>query len=166
MTEKSEKWKSRDWYGTTKTRWQQPAGCSGGQSAHDAWEHAKPKGKWKAASAEFDAVGAVVKEKKSTWHKSGRESCSKRQAEFHTMVESAATDEKQEERDRGKLRDGLVEFRKRKMKKMKQGAPLKRCNETLIPPRRKVMRRNKSCAAPFGSVSKLLTKHEDARKLS
>ena len=29
MTEKSDRWKSREWYGTTKTRWQQPAGSSG-----------------------------------------------------------------------------------------------------------------------------------------
>ena len=64
-TEKSEKWKSRDWYGTTKTRWQQPARSSGGHSSHDAWDHAKPKGKWKEVSAEFDAVGAVVKERKT-----------------------------------------------------------------------------------------------------
>ena len=113
MTEKSEKWKSRDWFGTTKTRWQQPAGSSGGQSSHDAWEHAKQKGKWKEVSAEFDAVGAVVKEKNNTWHKSGRESL-KREAELYTKVESAATDEKQEERHRCRLRDRLVEFRKRK----------------------------------------------------
>ena len=109
MTEKSEKWKSRDWYGTTRTRWQQPAGSSGEQSSHDVWEHAKPKCKWKEVSAEFDAVGAVVKEEKNTWHKSGRES-SKREAELYTMVESAAKGEKHEERDRGRLRDRLVEF--------------------------------------------------------
>ena len=99
MTEKGEKWKSRDWDGTTKTRWQQPAGRSLWQSSHDAWEHAKPKGKWKEVPAEFDAVGAVVKEKENTWHKSDRES-SKREAELYTMVESAAADENQEERDR------------------------------------------------------------------
>ena len=50
MTEKSDKWKSREWYGTTKTRWQQPAGSSGGQSSLDTWEHVKPKGKWKEVS--------------------------------------------------------------------------------------------------------------------
>ena len=64
MTEKSDKWKSKDWYGTTKTRWQQPARSSGGRSSDDVWEHAKPKGMWKEVSAEFDAVGAVVKEEK------------------------------------------------------------------------------------------------------
>ena len=66
------------------------------------------------SSAEFEVVGAVLKEKKNTWHKSGRES-SKREAELYTMVESAATDEKQEERDRGRLRDWPVEFRTRKV---------------------------------------------------
>ena len=53
-----------------------------------------------------------MKDKKITWHKSGRES-SKREADLHTMVESAATDEKQEERDRDKLSVRLEEFRKR-----------------------------------------------------
>ena len=75
------------------------------------------------------------------------------------MVERAAT-----ERDRGRLKDRLVEFRKRKMKKMKQGASSKRRNANLIPPRYKVMRHNKSCAMLFGSMSKILTKNEDARK--
>ena len=54
-----------------------------------------------------------MKEKKITWNKCGRESA-KREADFHTMVESAATDQKQEERDRDKLSDRLEEFRKRK----------------------------------------------------
>ena len=54
-----------------------------------------------------------MKEKKITWNKSGRESA-KRVADFYTMIESAATDEKQEERDRDKLSDRLEEFRKRK----------------------------------------------------
>ena len=38
----------------------------------------------------------------------------KREADFYTMVESAATDEKQEERDRDMLSDRLEEFRRRK----------------------------------------------------
>ena len=49
------------------------------------------------------------------------------------------------------------------MKKMKQGASLKRCNATLMPPRIKVMRQNKSFAVLFGSTSKVLTKNEDGR---
>ena len=61
------------------------------QSSHGAWEHAKPKGQWKEVSTEFDG-----------W--CSREGRVRR-------VESAATDEKQEERDRGRLRDRLVEFR-------------------------------------------------------
>ena len=38
MMEKSHRWKSGEWYGSTKTKWQQPAGRSGGQSSVDAWE--------------------------------------------------------------------------------------------------------------------------------
>ena len=63
MTEKNESWKSGEWYGSTKTRWQQPAGSSGGQSSVDVWEHAKPKGKWIEVSADY----RLVKEKKITW---------------------------------------------------------------------------------------------------
>ena len=50
--------------GTTKTRWQQPAGSSGGQSSVDAWEHAKPKGKWIEVSADYEVLDALVREKK------------------------------------------------------------------------------------------------------
>ena len=53
-----------------------------------------------------------MKEKKITRHKSGRES-SKREADLYTMLESAATDEKKEERNRDKLSDRLEEFRKK-----------------------------------------------------
>ena len=50
-------------------------------------------------SAEFDVLDALVKEKKITWNKSGRESA-KREADLYTMLEKAATDEKKEERHR------------------------------------------------------------------
>ena len=72
----------------------------------DAWEHAKPKGKWKEVSAEYEALNALVKEKRITWNKSGND--------LYTMLESAASDEKKEERDRDKLGDNLKAFLKRK----------------------------------------------------
>ena len=103
----------REWCGTTKTRWQQPAGISGGQSSLDAWEHAKPKGKWVGVSAEYGVLDALVKEKKITWNKSGRESA-KREAGLNTLFERAATDEKKEERERDKLGEKLEIFLKRK----------------------------------------------------
>ena len=95
MTEKSDKWKSR----VVWNHGQQPAGGSEGQSSLDAWEHVKPKGKWKDVSAEFEVLDALVKEKKITWNKSGRESA-KREADLYTMLGKAATDEKKEERHR------------------------------------------------------------------
>ena len=81
MKEKSNWWKSRKWYGTTKTRWQQPAGSSGGQSSADTWEHVRPKGKWIEVSADYRVLDALVKEKKITWNKSGNESA-KREADL------------------------------------------------------------------------------------
>ena len=61
----------------------------------------------------MDAVGTAVKEKSNTRTKSCKESA-KREAELFKMVEVAVTDEKQEERERGMIRDLLVELRKRK----------------------------------------------------
>ena len=46
MMMEKEKAVNDQWYGTTKTRWQQPAGSSGRQSSVDTWEHAKLEGKW------------------------------------------------------------------------------------------------------------------------
>ena len=113
MTEKNERWKSREWYGSTKTWWQQPAGSSGRQRSVDAWEHAKPRGKWIEVSADYRVLDALMKEKNSTWTKSGRESA-RREADLCGMLEKAATDEKSEERDRDKLGDTLEAFLKRK----------------------------------------------------
>ena len=98
MTEKNERWKSREWHGSTRTRWQQPAESSGGQSSVYAWEHAKPKGKWMEVSADNRVLEALVKEKKITWNKSGKESA-KREADLYDMLEKAATNEKREGRD-------------------------------------------------------------------
>ena len=89
-----------------------PAGSSGRQSCVDAWEHAKPKGKWKEVC---EALKALLKKKKITWNKSGKESA-RREADLYTMLESAATNEKKEERERDKLGDRLEAFLERKEK--------------------------------------------------
>ena len=89
------------------------AASSGGQSFVDAWEHVKPKEKWIEVSADYRALDALVKEKRITWTKSGRESA-KREADLCGLLEKAATDEKREERDRDKLGDKLEAFLKRK----------------------------------------------------
>ena len=65
-TEKSDRWKSRERYGTTKTRWQQPAGSSGGQSSVNTWEQGKPEGKWIEVSADYEVLETLVKENKIT----------------------------------------------------------------------------------------------------
>ena len=70
------------------------------------------RGKWREISAE-DAVGTTAKEKTNTWNKSCKESA-KRETELCKMVEVAVMDEKQEERERGMIRDLLGEFRKRR----------------------------------------------------
>ena len=62
---KNDRWKSREWHGTTKNRWQQPVGSSGGQSPVDTWEHAKPEGKLNVVSAEYEVLNALVKKKEN-----------------------------------------------------------------------------------------------------
>ena len=109
----NDRWKSREWYGSTKTRWQQPAGSSGGRSSVDTWEHVKPEGKWIGVSADYRVLDALAKERKITWTKSGRESA-EREADQHDVLESAATNEEKEERDRDKLGDKLEAFLERK----------------------------------------------------
>ena len=64
-------------------------------------------------------LDALVKEKKITWSKSGRESA-KREADLYDMLAKAATNEKKEERDREKLGDKLESFLQEKRRKMKQ----------------------------------------------
>ena len=101
MTEKNERWKSGEWCGSAKTRWQQSAGSSGGQSSADAWEHAKPTGKWTEVSADNRVLDAQVKEKEN--HVDN---------ERQRKLEKVATNEKREERDRDKLGDELEAFYK------------------------------------------------------
>ena len=57
-------------------------------------------------SADYRVLDTLVKEKNSTWTKSGRE-IAKREADLDKMLEKAATDEKKEGRDRDKLGDKL-----------------------------------------------------------
>ena len=62
---------------------------------------------------DYTVLEALVKEKKITWTKSGRESA-KREAELFDMLEKAATNEKREGRDSDKLGDRLEAFLTRK----------------------------------------------------
>ena len=112
MTETRERWQGKDWYGRTKSRLQQPTGSDGGQSFHDTWDISQSNGKWREISAEMDEVGTTAKEKTNTWNKSCKESA-KRETELYNMVEAAVMDEKEEERERGLIRDLLGELRKR-----------------------------------------------------
>ena len=100
MTEKREKWQTKEWYGKAKSRWEQLAGEEGGQSSHDKWKNSQPQGKWKEISVEIDAVETTVKEKTNTWNKSSKESV-KRESELHKIFEQAAIDERQEHKQRG-----------------------------------------------------------------
>ena len=115
------------------------AGSSGIQSSVDTWEHAKPKGEWKEVSAEYEVLDALVKEKKITQTKSGKESA-KREADLYTMLESAE-----------KL------FSKGKKRKMRQRASWKKLKKTWRPHNTKVLRRSEVCAALSGNTSTVTT---------
>ena len=102
------------------------------------WRSPRRKVKWRNLQRNGSS-GAAVKEKSKTLNKSGKES-SKRETELFMKVEVAVSDEEQEERD--VIRDQLVEVQTR-MKRMKQGASLKRCNATLTLPGVNVLRQNR-----------------------
>ena len=108
MKEKSDGWKSREWYGTTRTR--QPAGSSGVRSFGDALEDAKPQGLHNLKKLMHLQK---KKKRKSRGTKSGRESA-KRKAVLYTMLGSAAADEKNKEKDRDKLGDKHEAFLEKK----------------------------------------------------
>ena len=81
-------------------------GKSGEQSFVNTWEHAKPLKKWMEVSAACEVLNTLLNEKKNTWTKCGRESA-KRETELFAMLEQAAPDEKEGEKDREKLDDKL-----------------------------------------------------------
>ena len=121
MTEKWERWQIKERYGKTKSRWQQSAGEDGGQSSHDMWKNSQTQGTWREISAEIDAVGTTVKEKTNTWNRSCKESA-KWETELHKMVEAAVMDNKQEQKERGMIRDLLEQLQREGKKRMKQEA--------------------------------------------
>ena len=130
----------------------QVAATRGGQCSVDAWEHAKPKRKWKEVSAENEALNALMKAKKITWNKSGKESARKK-ADLYTVLESAATDEKKEEK--GKEMSSVTSsklFFRGKKRTMKQRVSWKRCGKTWRLLNTKALRRSKVCAVLFGST--------------
>ena len=52
------------------------------EKSDGTWEHAKPQGKWKEVSADYEVLDALVKEEKITWTKSCMKSV-KREADLH-----------------------------------------------------------------------------------
>ena len=147
MTEKDERWKSREWDGSTKTRWQQPAESTWRQSSVDAWEHAKPQDKWTEVSADCRVLEALVREKKITWTKSGRESA-EREAELFDMLEKAATNEKREGRGRDKLGDKLEAFLTRREEEDEATGLMEEMRKNVVAAQKKVLMRNSILNTP------------------
>ena len=113
MTEKRDRWQSKEWYGRAKSRRQQPAGEDGGESSHDTWKNSQPQGKWREISAEMDAVGNHFERKTNTWNRSCKESV-KRDTELFKIVEFAVMDQQREQKERGMIRELLEQLQKRR----------------------------------------------------
>ena len=64
-------------------------------------------------SAEMDAVGATEKDETNSWNKSCKESV-KRETELYRVFEAAVTDETQEQKERGMIRDLLEQLQRRR----------------------------------------------------
>ena len=81
MSKKSAGWSAKDW--NSKAKWQRSAVEDAGQSSQDKWKSAKPRAKWKDISHDVEEVEMLVKEQKSIWIKSCKES-SKSETEVYT----------------------------------------------------------------------------------
>ena len=132
-----------------------PRRAAGDKSSVDTWEQEKPKGKWTEVSADYEVLDALVKEKKITWSKSGRESA-KREVDLYKTLEKTATDERKEERDREKLGDKLEAFLKRK--EDEATCLMEELRKTWKLHNTKVLRRSKVCAALIENRSIVTTK--------
>ena len=104
-TDRHARWSKKDWYfKKTKPHWWPSAGEEVGQTSHDKRKSSKPHGKWQEISVEMDTLGSTLKEETNTWTKSCKESA-KRESELYKMVELAAIDQRQEDKERGMLKD-------------------------------------------------------------
>ena len=122
------------------------------QVAADAWEHAKPTGKWTEVSVDNRVLDAPVKEKKRTWTKSVRESA-KRSRPVRHMLEKAASDEEREERDRDTLGDKLEAFLKRKEQEDEATGLMEEVRKNVAAAQQKILRQNKVCATLCENMS-------------
>ena len=101
MTEKNERRKSREWYGSTKNKWQQPAGTCEAQRKVDR------------DLCGLQSTRRTRERREQSRGQSGRENA-KKGAELFDMFEKSATNEKREGRERDKLGDKLEAFLTRK----------------------------------------------------
>ena len=108
-----------------------------------------PEGKWKEISAEFDAVGTTVNEKKNIWHKSARRV--RREKPNSTQWTKVRPRIQNMKKDVDVGSESSLKFEKEKMKRTNQRVLLKRCNATLKLLRRKVMRQNKNLQNSVGT---------------
>ena len=81
-----------EWCGTTKTRWQQPTGSSRRQLCRYL------------EARDYEVLNTLGTEKKTPGPRAAGK-VQERQADLYETLESAATDEKEEERDRDKFGD-------------------------------------------------------------
>ena len=102
MTERHTGWSRRDWNSNPKHHWRSSAVEGAGQSSNDKWKGSKIKDKWKEASFEMDALKEKTRCKESA----------KRESEFFKMVELAAIDERQEDKERNIIKKTLKQLRK------------------------------------------------------
>ena len=116
MTNRHTRWSKKEWYSTSNPHWRSSAGEDAGQDSHDKCKSSKPQDKWKEISLEMDVSGSAWKEKTHTWNKSCKESV-KRESELCKMVDIAAIDERQEDKERSVLKDTLKKLQKERGRK-------------------------------------------------
>ena len=89
-----------------KTWWQRSI-----DKSVDAWEHAKPNGKWTKVSADHSVLDAMMKEK---YVVKERQRKRRKVGDLYDMLEKADAKEKGEERDKNKLQVRSFSYKERR----------------------------------------------------
>ena len=102
MCRKNAGWSSKVW--NSKANWQRSAVEDAGQRSQEKWKSSKTRAEWKDTSHCVEELGTLVREKKSTWIKSCKESSKKKDTEVSAKSEGVAEHAKVDEGARSRLR--------------------------------------------------------------
>ena len=95
--EKHSKWQGKTWRQSKEQRHE-------ARSSHDMWRSTSSDARWTEVTEEMDHLKTAIHERQTTWSKSLKETA-KREGDILKALETAAEDEKEENRDRSVLEE-------------------------------------------------------------